>query len=233
MILYYSVSPVKMSIDKSWIYLENRLSDQFWNGLASFMNIAKDHVNSVGETSCPCRKCRNGKMWSLQVVHAHIHRWGFDTSYKAWVFHGEPNIEEIHASHVASSEPVDEMLNILNDIAGVGGDNDQHDAVPEDEFDLDEDQYKDLYDDLETPLYPGCTTFSALNLLVKMLCVKALYKIPNEGRKVILKMMKVNQMMRVKVMKKKRVLLILLELLLAVIAKQQLQQSLINLQWLL
>ncbi|CAH9095946.1 unnamed protein product, partial [Cuscuta epithymum] len=47
-----------MPIDKSWIYIKNRLSEEYWKGLQGFINYAKDFVNKEGNISCPCKRAR-------------------------------------------------------------------------------------------------------------------------------------------------------------------------------
>ncbi|XP_024024483.1 uncharacterized protein LOC112092465 [Morus notabilis] len=91
-----------MSVDKSWIHLRNRLSDEYWDGLCTFIEVGKNYANSLGGISCPCMKCRNHEMFPPETVKAHIHRWGFDTSYTTWIHH-----DEVHAAAVIN-EPVDE-----------------------------------------------------------------------------------------------------------------------------
>ena len=75
-----------MTIDKSWTTCRHRNSDEFWNGLKAFIEIAKRHVNSDGIVRFPCRRCLN---FRPDVVEAHIHSYGFQAAYKKWVYHGE------------------------------------------------------------------------------------------------------------------------------------------------
>ena len=81
-----------MSIDKRWIHLRDCLSNEFWEGLTAFIEIGKNHVNSRNETSCPCQKCRNQRMWPIETVHGHIGRWDFDPLYTIWRYHGEADV---------------------------------------------------------------------------------------------------------------------------------------------
>ncbi|KAI3680719.1 hypothetical protein L6452_35493 [Arctium lappa] len=48
-----------MTIDKSWTTCRHRNSEEFWNSLQAFIEIAKRHVNSDGKVRCPCKKCLN------------------------------------------------------------------------------------------------------------------------------------------------------------------------------
>ncbi|KAK6158587.1 hypothetical protein DH2020_005901 [Rehmannia glutinosa] len=113
-----------MPIDKSWISIRNRLSDEYWNGLTGFIEHAKNYTNSQGLISCPCIKCRNGYLHPPEKVFAHIHDKGFDKTYTKWVFHGES-----YSTVPTISESVDEMAAVLNDVAGAS---EAHDDIPGD-----------------------------------------------------------------------------------------------------
>ena len=72
MIIYFPLESV-MTIDKSWITNRRRNSDEFWNGLQAFIQMAKNHVNASGEVRCPCVQCVNMLSQKLDVVEAHMH----------------------------------------------------------------------------------------------------------------------------------------------------------------
>ena len=76
-------------MDKSWIHHRNRLSSEYADGVRKFIDIARNHVNSDGDTRCPCRKCLNVYYQSLRVVERHIFMNGFLGTYYNWVYHGE------------------------------------------------------------------------------------------------------------------------------------------------
>ena len=78
-----------MSMEKSWIYLKNHLCDEYWDGLSTFIEVAKNYANSLGHISCPCIKCQNHDMLPVEIVRVYIHRFGFDTMYTKWIHHGE------------------------------------------------------------------------------------------------------------------------------------------------
>ena len=103
-----------MAIDKSWTTLRNRNSDEFWDGLNNFMEIAKAHANSDGLVRCPCMDCLNMPCHTPDTIHAHIQSKGFQQSYQRWIFHGEvdpPIVEEV-------APRTDEMIDVLNDLIG-------------------------------------------------------------------------------------------------------------------
>ncbi|EXB97049.1 hypothetical protein L484_014660 [Morus notabilis] len=120
-----------MLIDKSWTYLRNRLSDEYWNGISAFIEVAKNYATSIGHISCPCMKCRNHEMHPVETVRAHIHRFGFDPLYRTWIYHGE--VEAVSGVDPIVNQPVDEMFAVLEDVAGI---NDDHRMLDETHVDL-------------------------------------------------------------------------------------------------
>ena len=104
-----------MTIDKSWITNRRRNSDEFWNGLQAFIQMAKNHVNASGEVRYPCVQCVNILNQNLVVVEAHIHIYGFLQRYVKWTYHGEVDMPSV----VDDGAPVtDEMIDIINDVIG-------------------------------------------------------------------------------------------------------------------
>ena len=82
------------------------------------------------------------------------------------------------------------MFAVLNDVAGI---NDDHDILDEIEVSIEDtqyDEYKDLLSELQVGLYPGCTKYSSLNFLVKLMHLKALYKWLNECMDAMSKLLK-------------------------------------------
>ena len=50
-------------------------------------------------------------------MKAHIHRWGFHTSYTTWIHDGE-----VRPAAVVVSEPINEMFRVLNDVSRISAD---------------------------------------------------------------------------------------------------------------
>lgn len=55
-------------IDKSWMHLKNRLSEEYITGVNSFIEVAKKCVDQNNQVCCPCRKCQNAFFQPLGVV---------------------------------------------------------------------------------------------------------------------------------------------------------------------
>ena len=100
-----------MSIDKSWINLRNRLSNQYFDGCRVFIDIAKNYTNEEGLVRCPCRKCVNGLWQPIRIVEAHIIDRGFNPLYKIWRYHGEPDLIMDPVGHEQRDNTSNEMLN--------------------------------------------------------------------------------------------------------------------------
>ena len=111
-----------MTIDKSWTRCRNRNSFEFLNGLNTFLERCKDHLNDVSRCRCPCHKCDNKKWGTIEGVGSHIHRWGFSVGYKTWRHHGElinpPVVHDI-------SQTTNEMVDVINDVRGENTYNEQ------------------------------------------------------------------------------------------------------------
>ncbi|KAL5565737.1 hypothetical protein UlMin_028901 [Ulmus minor] len=89
-----------MTIDKSWTQIRKRSnSTVFWQGLQSFLQMAKSHVNDRGFIRCPCNRCINNAQHQLEVLETHIHRFGFMSDYNEWIYHGE-NVYAASSSNV-------------------------------------------------------------------------------------------------------------------------------------
>ena len=71
-----------MSIDKSWVNLRQRLSDQYFDGACMFIDIAKNYANEEGLVRCPWRKCVNELWQPIGIVEAHIIDSTFNPLYK-------------------------------------------------------------------------------------------------------------------------------------------------------
>ena len=80
-------------MDKSWIHHPNRLCNEYVNGLHTFIGIARNHVDSNGNTRCPCRKCLNAFFKPISVVQKHLFMNEFSRTYETWIFHEDSLLE--------------------------------------------------------------------------------------------------------------------------------------------
>ena len=186
-------------MDKSWIYIKNRLLKEYKDGVKKFIELARNHLDKDGKCRCPCKKCMNFNFHHIELVERHLHIYGFRTSYVKWAQHGEDqestshNAQDNSASHNARDDSAshnvrdgecvdeeetddfddeDEMLNALNDafphnrsqVVDDGGDGNEGNAYEEESS-----NFADLFAEAGKELYSGCTKFSALSFIIKML----------------------------------------------------------------
>ncbi|KAJ0084461.1 hypothetical protein Patl1_30054 [Pistacia atlantica] len=115
-------------MDKSWIHHPNRLSIEYVNGVPTFIEITRNHVDSDGNTRCLCHKCLNAFFKSISVVKKYLFMNGFSRTYENWIFHGDSLFEVVrestdpmHSTDIdqPTSNGVDindDMLNVLSDV---------------------------------------------------------------------------------------------------------------------
>ena len=171
-----------MAIDKAWTQLRNRGCREYWDGLQAFLRMAADYKDSDGRIRCPCVRCNNSRFESLAVVEAHVFDRGFHQAYDKWIFHGE--VEEVVAEQVIEEDEEDEMIHVVEDF--LLPTTEEVEADPSGSKD-----YDDLFEEIQTELYPGCDWMSSLNFLAKMLHLKVRGKIPIEIFDEILKLLRI------------------------------------------
>ncbi|KAF4357455.1 hypothetical protein G4B88_008643 [Cannabis sativa] len=117
-------------IDKKWIFQENRLSVEYFNGLKNFLKLSSFHLNDENKIRCPCVSCMNLYYYDLETIERHIFVKGFYTKYVLWEFHGEDitgihedqenaesNVEEDNTLYDSDDEDDDDMIPALEDLA--------------------------------------------------------------------------------------------------------------------
>ncbi|KAF7130454.1 hypothetical protein RHSIM_Rhsim10G0071800 [Rhododendron simsii] len=77
-------------MDKDWMAIKNRLSEQYKQGVESFIEFAMANSGAQAEIRCPCIDCLHSKTLSSEVFRIHLIIKGINSSYKTWMYHGEP-----------------------------------------------------------------------------------------------------------------------------------------------
>ncbi|KAL5569490.1 hypothetical protein UlMin_026065 [Ulmus minor] len=177
-----------MTIDKSWTTIRRRgSSNEFWNGLQHFLQMAKPFVNDRGFIKCLCRRCLNNASHQLEDLESLIFRNGFMFSYNQWIHHGQPATANAGTTVAGPSGGIherDEMFDVLDDIISEDADDDAVGGPSSNE------QYDDLFAALRSELYPDVSSFSSLNFLVKLMHLKVLNKWTNKSFDELLKLLK-------------------------------------------
>ncbi|KAF4391832.1 hypothetical protein G4B88_011475 [Cannabis sativa] len=115
-------------MDKSWIWSNNKSSEEYTNRVSTFINLSRSHLNDENKTPCPCTDCGNFYSHELETVERHLSVNSFSKSYTNWVYHGEDetassfNIDDlesdINEDNEDSEEDDDEMFDVIEDITG-------------------------------------------------------------------------------------------------------------------
>ncbi|KAK8636759.1 hypothetical protein V6N13_124497 [Hibiscus sabdariffa] len=104
-------------MDKTWINLKSRASEEHIRGVTSLLNFAFERTED-GKFWCPCVNCVNTYRVSRRDAFDHLICDGFHKGYVRWIFHGEQcdgsipptptNVEEREFEH--------DIHNILRDM---------------------------------------------------------------------------------------------------------------------
>ncbi|KAG8478881.1 hypothetical protein CXB51_028726 [Gossypium anomalum] len=106
-------------MDKSWMNL-SRVSNDYRNGVQTFLNFAFENARQENMILCPCKKCGNINWHFREVVYEHLIVDSFIRGYKKWIFHGECTSSRISNPtypHTAYHQYVrkDDMEGMLSD----------------------------------------------------------------------------------------------------------------------
>ncbi|XP_021804336.1 uncharacterized protein LOC110748694, partial [Prunus avium] len=181
-------------MDRSWMLIPNRLDKDYIAGVKSFIDAANKHLNSDNETRCPCRDCQNGRLFSLPVIWRHLITRGISQHYQTWTLHGESvdnesstEMDDDSESDTEDDNDVD-MFGILDDMIGPinmdanvegGAANSSH-----------ANKFNDLFEEAKRELYPGCTTFSPLTFIIRLMHIKVLGRWSNKHFNMLLQFLK-------------------------------------------
>ncbi|KAF7113327.1 hypothetical protein RHSIM_RhsimUnG0137300 [Rhododendron simsii] len=191
-------------MDKDWMAIKNRWSEQYKQGVESLIEFAMANSGAQDKIRCPCIDCLNSKTLSSNVVRIHLILKGIDSSYKTWVYHGEP---------VPARQPQTQYDDYHEHNEGIGDETGRE--VPEDDNQLrdmleqsvaggilDDDvdglpnlerenvrNFEKLFNAAQCKAYLGCAK-TVLAFVVKMLHVKVFKKLGNETFDMIMKIIK-------------------------------------------
>jgi hypothetical protein len=82
-------------MDREWMYIGNRVSQRFIEGLETFLETAVEYkkpknMSDVHYICCPCADCYNDKKTRDMVeIHEHLLVRGFMSGYTCWTEHDE------------------------------------------------------------------------------------------------------------------------------------------------
>ena len=97
------------------MYERDRNTRTFLVSMHEFFDVAERDMERKGVTkiSCPCRECKNLKMYERKsgTLHMHLVRWGFMEGYTRWTSHGEE--ADVVADEVGGHEDCEEEMDGL------------------------------------------------------------------------------------------------------------------------
>ncbi|XP_042410119.1 uncharacterized protein LOC121999513 [Zingiber officinale] len=171
-------------MNKSWMFLL-RQTEEYRNGVQSFLYFAFSNANINGMILYPCIRCKIGIFVSRDVAFDHLTVDGFIKGYTHWVAHGEISYNtSTNSTSVPSQNYANDMQGLLYEAFGISN-NDN--IISTSEFENDNqipmgeaEKFYKLIDDSQKELYPGCKKFSKLTFMIRLLHLKCLGKINNK-----------------------------------------------------
>ncbi|XP_042448877.1 uncharacterized protein LOC122033755 [Zingiber officinale] len=153
-------------MDKEWIHLPSRLVPEYEEGVQKFLTQAKKYAKTREVILCPCKYCKNKKYMKFDQVYDHLIIKGFDPSYTIWVFHGETYNRQYQGEGSSGEFQKDDESREAYHLYKVA-------FMPEEEVGYTMSEAKDndfasLLEDAETPLFPGCTSYTKLSAVVTL-----------------------------------------------------------------
>ncbi|KAK1570474.1 hypothetical protein Q3G72_002476 [Acer saccharum] len=191
-------------MDRNWIWSRNRLSKEYRDGIQSFTDVARNYLDQDNKTLCPCRDCLNTSSHNISTLKAHLREYRFSRSYDTWIFHGEQidhnNEERNDLGHgVDEDDYVDDYVGMLNDAIGlmdmnvdmgVGESTNEIIDSNNDFPDIEGDKFNDLFSAAMQELYAGCTKFSVMSFILKLIHIKVLNHWSNKSFDMLLQFFK-------------------------------------------
>ncbi|XP_074379633.1 uncharacterized protein LOC141720881 isoform X1 [Apium graveolens] len=182
-------------MDRSWINIRDKLSEEYTKGVSEFIGVAKKFVNSKGMVLCPCCRCINKQSQALNVIKLHLVTHGFLSTYKIWYYHGE-QIDDLEDEVIFddqdwdSRDEQDDLAEGLNDANNtkyfdVGP---TSDLIKDSSSKVNE-KYDALFKSLHMPLFDKCKIF-VLSAVVRLMKIKVLNKMTDKAFEDILKFLK-------------------------------------------
>ena len=175
-------------MERRWIYLKNRLSEEYRSGVAEFLAIAENNMRESmnDHMRCPCMDCKNEKLWpEKRQVQSHLIRRGFMEGYTCWTRHGEVEPFDKDAGGDSGDEDEDEEeaqhIFIPSHLGGETYDVDPNtldamlrDVEPQEYNERDYEKFTRLVSDSETPVYEGCKSkYTTLSTVLELMKLKA------------------------------------------------------------
>lgn len=176
--------------DKSWMYMyktkHERVNPHFLAGVNYFVEFALKNSSGDGIMKCPCSKCENKFNEDKDIVQFHIIRDGFTRRYTTWHFHGESR-KRPRDEIVSPIDSEDDIHRMLNDAFIWQHVTDETQSRKQNE---NFEQFEQLMEEANKPLYAGCKKYSRLSFIVHLFQLKCLHKWSNKSFSAVLALFK-------------------------------------------
>jgi Transposase-associated domain len=153
--------------DKSWMQISHRASTEYEEGINSFLDYAFGKLGHPNTIRCPYSKCCNVKFKTREHVKYDLFQFGILKSYTNWDHHGELLEENIDED---TDEEQGGMKTLLSDAFLQREDTQSN--IHQEEYISVPSTYYNLLEDCRAEAYPGCTKYSRLSLLIRLLDLK-------------------------------------------------------------
>jgi len=150
-------------MDRSWINTP-QISDAYEKGVEEFLHFAQHNVgnnhNGV-RIRCQCVNYLNGRILSISESREHLLCDGFLKNYTTCTWHGElldlPSVRG--ASEFVDFSMDDRLKDMIHDVGAKSFANAN---------------FKNMSNDVETPLYPGSTNFTRISAVLSLMNFKVM-----------------------------------------------------------
>ncbi|KAK1604788.1 hypothetical protein QYE76_028461 [Lolium multiflorum] len=186
---------LEQAMDRSWITDgTKKFTTKYMAGVRDFIKFAREHLDNTDEPIlCPCKDCLNLIRQDIKTVEDHCNCSGMSMTYTRWTRHGE--------------DFSDDEGRDRNDDGAYDSDNDEEEDngdcyVDDSSSMIDELQksgnkgpdlpnlYANLIESAKKELYEGCTSFTRLSFIIKLLHVKSYSRITNRGFDLLLQLLR-------------------------------------------
>ncbi|XP_051150184.1 uncharacterized protein LOC127264725 [Andrographis paniculata] len=184
---------------RTWIEESNYTSNRYLGGVIQFLSYAFNGKTLESIVHCPCKICGNRASYSRREILLHCIRYGFDTSYKVWTWHGKVGGETTTSNLVdnaMTSQWEDELELLLCECAvshDVNPENSHaniYDVDPEDGLESSKKGLKNTLEDLQNDLIPGCKKLSRLSFIARLMYLKVLSQWSNKSFDLLLTLLR-------------------------------------------
>jgi hypothetical protein len=140
-----------------------RVAEEYRVGAHNFVNMARVNEGNIDTIVCSCVLCRNLKHLHSEEVYKHLVIHGMDSTYTTWVLHGECQNAFVQCADVEMPE----SYNMYKEVFFQG------DNVAEPTHERRDEEFTNLVEDVETPLYSGCKKYTRMSSTIVLFKHKA------------------------------------------------------------